>query len=90
LPRSLVQEDEVADLRRRFGKGAGAEIADIYRRHGAVRVSSSQAEQPKSQGRGLRLALGALALLALSAALTWHYRASIQPWFESHEIPWPF
>lgn len=90
LPKSILQEDEEKDFRRRFGKKSDDEVVNIYEKHSAVTISSNTEEEvAKRKGGALVWLFIILALLGAAAGAVYAFRAELKPFLSDYGLELP-
>ena len=90
LPKSILQEDEEKDFRRRFGRKSDDEVVNIYEKHSAVTISSNTEEEvAKRKGGVLIWIFVILVLLGAAAGGVYMFRAELEPYLSEYGIELP-
>lgn len=83
LPRSLIEEEEEKDFRKRFGRSAEEEVVDIYsrERHAAVVVKDDEngdGEQRQVGSAGFIVVVSIILAIAFSGAIVFMFRNELR------------
>lgn len=83
LPRSLIEEEEEKDFRKRFNRAADEDVVDIYsaERHAAVTVKDSDLDDDSQRqvgSRGFLVVVAIILLFAFSGAIIFMFRDQLR------------